>query len=463
MTDIVPETTEAVVRTPPPDDREPRTRRKGFFFDRIKLLLLLAVYFLIIVSYEQSQVPVMSWADAFRDQARAKWWLWIVVGLEVLRQIHYVVCEHWGAYHTFWRTRIWEGWERLMSRLKPYTRFRLARLVKRILFISVLGLILSWKWGIPFIQALAEAPSRWFKILFVDRQQGTPLAISILLSVTFSAFYLIFFYGIFFIGGVETFKPGEIKTRFADIWGQDHVVARVQENLDFLEAPHRMAEFFGGRLLRWLTAPYRLGGGRGARLVNLASRPFYQVADRILGSQFLEDIAEFFLNFQSMYDGFVERARAVERLLHDRRTSFVVVTTLEASPLAEAEVFCRELVDRGFPFGALVLNKTLPGAFTDPAAGRAATTLLDEATTLAAGLSATGQPALADAAIDARVLRTVAESFRNFAVVAARESELRHELARLPDTVVDVPNLDADVHDLGGLARIAESLFVAGP
>ncbi|MFM7271466.1 MAG: ArsA family ATPase [Actinomycetes bacterium] len=233
--------------------------------------------------------------------------------------------------------------------------------------------------------------------------------------------------------------------------------------LDFLEAPHRMAEFFGGRLLRWLTAPYRLGGGRGARLVNLASRPFYQVADRILGSQFLEDIAEFFLNFQSMYDGFVERARAVERLLHDRRTSFVVVTTLEASPLAEAEVFCRELVERGFPFGALVLNKTLPAAFTDPAAGRVATTLLDEATTLAAGLAATGQPALADAAIDSRVLRTVAESFRNFAVVAARESELRHELARLPDTVVDVPNLDADVHDLGGLARIAESLFVAGP
>jgi ATP-dependent Zn protease len=237
MTDIVPQLADEVVRTPPPDDREPRTRRKGFFFDRVKLLLLLAVYFLIIVSYEQSQMPLMSWADAFRDQARAKWWLWIVAGLEVLRQVHYLVSEHWGAYHTFWRTRIWEGWERLMSGLKPYTRFRLARLVKRIIVIGLLGLVLSWKWGIPFVQALAEAPSRWFNILFVERQQGTPLAISILLSVTFSAFYLIFFYGIFFLGGVETFKPGEIKTRFSDIWGQDHVVARVQENLDFLEAP----------------------------------------------------------------------------------------------------------------------------------------------------------------------------------------------------------------------------------
>ena len=78
--------------------------------------------------------------------------------------------------------------------------------------------------------------------------------------------------------------------------------------IDFLEAPERMAEFFGGRLLRWLTMPYRIGGRRGARLVNFASRPFYQMADRILGSQFLQDIGEFFLNFQTMEDGFRRRA-----------------------------------------------------------------------------------------------------------------------------------------------------------
>ena len=34
--------------------------------------------------------------------------------------------------------------------------------------------------------------------------------------------------------------------------------------------------------------------------MNLASKPFYKVADRILGSQFLEDIAEFFILFQTM-------------------------------------------------------------------------------------------------------------------------------------------------------------------
>ena len=93
--------------------------------------------------------------------------------------------------------------------------------------------------------------------------------------------------------------------------------------LDFLDAPARMAEFFGGRLLRWLTMPYRVGGKRGARMINVASRPFYQMADRLLGSQFLQDIAEFFLNFQSMYDGFVAAAArgrgAAARQAHDVR------------------------------------------------------------------------------------------------------------------------------------------------
>ncbi|MFM8563270.1 MAG: AAA family ATPase [Acidimicrobiia bacterium] len=240
MTEIIPAPPPGNVHTAVVEDREPRTRRKGFFFDRIKVLVLIAVFFLITVSYEQSQIPLMSWADAFRDQAEAKWWLWVVAGVEVVRQLHYFVSEHAGGYNTFWRKRVWEGWDRLMSRMKPYTRFRMARLAKRIAFVAVLGVILSWKWGLPFFQALAEAPSRWFTILFVERPVGTPLAISILLSVTFSAFYLIFFYGIFFLGGVETFKPGEIKTRFSDIWGQDHVVNRVQENLDFLEKPHEI-------------------------------------------------------------------------------------------------------------------------------------------------------------------------------------------------------------------------------
>jgi len=228
--------------------------------------------------------------------------------------------------------------------------------------------------------------------------------------------------------------------------------------IDFLEAPARMSDFFGGRLLRWLTMPYRISGGRGARMLNVASRPFYQVADRVLGSQFLQDIAEFFVNFQSMYAGFVQRAKAVEQLLHDRRTTFAVVTTLEGAPLREAEQFCSELTARDFHLGALVLNKTLPGYLLTSDGDQAAGVLERQSEKLADELAPVDR-AFDDPATTSRVLRTLGESFRNYEVVARREAELRAELSRLPDVVVSVPNFDSDISDVAGLARIAEHLF----
>jgi anion-transporting ArsA/GET3 family ATPase len=216
--------------------------------------------------------------------------------------------------------------------------------------------------------------------------------------------------------------------------------------IDFLEAPARMAEFFGGRLLRWITMPYRLGGGRGGRMFNAASK--------------------FFLNFQSMYGGFVERAEAVEQLLHDRRTTFAVVTTLEGAPLREAETFCRELTARNFDLGALVLNKVLPEYLLSPDGERAADVFSRESDAIAAELAATSVTGLDDTTSTARVLRTVADSFRNYEVVARREAELRNELTRIappgPEVIVSVPAFSADIDDARALARIGEALFATG-
>jgi anion-transporting ArsA/GET3 family ATPase len=218
--------------------------------------------------------------------------------------------------------------------------------------------------------------------------------------------------------------------------------------IDFLEAPERMAEFFSSRLLRWLTVPAR------SRLVNMASRPFYTVADRILGSQFLEDIAEFFQLFQTMSKGFVERARSVERLLKDRRTTFVVVSTLESAPMHEAEFFIRALGDRDLHLGAVVLNKVLPAFFLDPTAWESAKRLVSDAEGVAKGLSEVGETDQV-----ARVLREVGESFINFRIVAAREAEQRAELSAAPDVVASIPYFDVDIHDLRGLLRLGSSIW----
>jgi len=226
--------------------------------------------------------------------------------------------------------------------------------------------------------------------------------------------------------------------------------------LDFLEAPERMADFFSSRLLRWLTVPYR------SRFVNMATKPFYRVADTILGSAFLEDIAEFFLLFQTMYKGFVERARAVQRTLEDKRTTFVVVTTLESAPLHEAEHFMTALDDQSFHLGAVILNKVLPSYLLDEHAARVAERMCaDPAAVVAALPDDLTARLLEDTTADdlSAVVEEVAGSFLDFRVVATREAEQRKELSAQPDVIASVPYFDSDIHDLAGLLRLGEQMW----
>ena len=216
--------------------------------------------------------------------------------------------------------------------------------------------------------------------------------------------------------------------------------------IDFLDAPERMAEFFSSRLLRWLTVPYR------SRLFTAASRPFYSVADRVLGQQFLRDIADFFLLFQTMYEGFVERAEEVQRTLASRRTSFVVVSTLESGAVGECSYFLDELVARELHLGGVVLNRVLPDYLSNRRAATSARTLVRESQELGARLGGD------DPALMARVLAEIGESFLDYGIAAARQKDLGADLTETAQTVTRVPYLATDVVDVDGLAAIAAEL-----
>ncbi len=147
--------------------------------------------------------------------------------------------------------------------------------------------------------------------------------------------------------------------RFAqshDYIALDHLVDLVEEDeyeliiidtppsvhaMDVLDAPDRMIEFFGSRLLRWLTAPYR------SKLVMVTAKPFLAVAERLLGGEFLAEVTEFFWRFSSLQPDFVRRANVVKARMQDPSTHYVIVRTLEDGPAAQAAMLDAELGHRG--------------------------------------------------------------------------------------------------------------------
>ncbi len=220
--------------------------------------------------------------------------------------------------------------------------------------------------------------------------------------------------------------------------------------LDFLEAPKRMTDFIGGSLLRWMAKPYAAAGKVGLRAFGWTASPFLKIADRVLGSQVLEDLSALVLDFQNLYEGFKERADAVLELLSSEQTGFLVVTTLEGPPLDEAGFFIDRLVDERLGLTGVVANKVVPLELAD--ADPAAVDRVDvSAVAQAAGIDADRVGvALADSRIAAATFSTLARR-------DAHSLEDLNRRSRAP--VAHVPLMTHDVHDLDGLAELARHLL----
>ncbi|MEM8904736.1 MAG: hypothetical protein AAGF02_13620, partial [Actinomycetota bacterium] len=143
-----------------------------------------------------------------------------------------------------------------------------------------------------------------------------------------------------------------------------------------------------------------------------------------------------------------------ERVLTDRRTTFAVVTTLEAAPVAEAEFFTDALARSGHHVGAVVLNRTLPGYLRDEPLAPTSDSLQERSAEIASSLFDDD----ATARIAARVLREVGANYRNLELVARREAEHRRRIGRDAELVAEVPWFAEDITDLRGLARIGDEL-----
>jgi anion-transporting ArsA/GET3 family ATPase len=230
-----------------------------------------------------------------------------------------------------------------------------------------------------------------------------------------------------------------------------------QHALDFLDAPRRLSGFLESQLLRVLLRPALAVGRRGFRLFRSGSQFALRVIERVTGLEFLRAISEFLFAFESMLGGFSERARAVETLLRDERTGFVLVVGPDAVQVRRAHEFWDRLARERIHLVGAVQNRVRrwPAREGPPSHDSAAQ---DEAcVALRKALETVGAGGEAD-----RMARELARMAARYASLAARDLALRRELSRaLPvgeAEVRTIPLFAEDVHALEGLRRMAEAL-----
>ena len=122
-----------------PRESERTTRKPMGFWDRIKFLVLGAGLFGFFVAAEMADNPLLPASEAFNITLRGKWWILALMGLELVRQIHYLVCEHNASYYTFWRDRVFGGWNRSIAHIDPWKRHQFARTIKIVTFLVVVN------------------------------------------------------------------------------------------------------------------------------------------------------------------------------------------------------------------------------------------------------------------------------------------------------------------------------------
>ena len=197
--------------------------------------------------------------------------------------------------------------------------------------------------------------------------------------------------------------------------------------LDFLDAPG-LAGFFQGRAIKMFLRP----AGLGSRLLGRGTGVVFGLMERLTGVDLLHDLSVFFRALSGMTAGFTERASRVGALLEDPGTTFLIITAL-ADPAEEAIFFHRKLAAASMRFGGLVVNRL------HAAPGRTERSPTGSTRTWQRGWSPP---------------RTRS---RRWPSARPRPSSGCAALGDPP--MILVPELDGDVHDFEGLARVRAHLF----
>jgi len=230
-----------------------------------------------------------------------------------------------------------------------------------------------------------------------------------------------------------------------------------QHALDFLEAPQRLLEFLDSRLVKMLIHPAFAAGRFGFRLFHRGTQRVLQILERITGIGFLEDLSEFLVAFDAMAVGFRSRAHHVQSLLLGPESGFILVAGPGQESTRNASDFLDRLDRFGVSLAGVLVNRIrLWPSKSEPPGGEAPRSADLEALGDALRDSEGGNyPAQRAAEAAARAATRYADWVR----ADARSAQpLRERIEARGCFWGCIPEFEKDVHDLSGLARVADRI-----
>lgn len=226
--------------------------------------------------------------------------------------------------------------------------------------------------------------------------------------------------------------------------------------LDFLEAPQRLVDAVSSRALQWMYKPGILSGRPGRGILSVGTSYVMRTLGKFTGGELLKDLSVFLKTFSVLFEGFEERARAVQELLYSDLTGFVVVTAPDTLTVEEALYFYEQLGGDALQVDSFVVNRVHP-QWVDEAHLALAESHLPDA--LAAMEDRVPDVDLPDVE---KLAEALAENAMQFQLRASQDAGSIQKLSDdLPGymPIMRVPYFNQDIHSLSGLDRARRELF----
>ena len=218
--------------------------------------------------------------------------------------------------------------------------------------------------------------------------------------------------------------------------------------LDFLDAPERLVGAIDSAATRWLVEAVQSSGTFSLNILAKGAAAIVRGIGKLTGSGFLEQMASFIAEINTLFGGWKKRADDVSAALRGPDVAYVLVTTPDPLAVREVMFFADRLRQQNMRRDAFVVKRVHPTYGQVPETTQIQSVL--DAREVALGSD--GAQRLRRATEDERRMGKL-DTLHLMGLESALEDE-----ASGGSLLAHVPAFPYDIHDIDRLARIADVL-----